>query len=89
MSGRALESDTWVREGSNEAVLTALQLRQASLVSIADDHPHRATIQAARDSARREALWRMSGGQREGTGAEVDAFMAEGDALKHAEEQKP
>lgn len=56
---RALESDVAAREADINGLVGLLLLRQSSLLTISADHPHKDVIEQARDSAKRELLWRF------------------------------
>ena len=56
---RALESDTAAWQAKDEDLIGLLMLRQAALTKISDDHPDKVAIQEARDSAKRELLYRL------------------------------
>lgn len=61
MNDRALESDPAARTATDKELVTLWKLRQSALIRTTDERA--VVIKAARDSAEREILWRMSGGK--------------------------
>jgi hypothetical protein len=57
---RALETDTAVFNGTDAEVIGLLQLRQVVFSNAKDDNPHKFAYEAARDSAVRELIYRLS-----------------------------